>query len=167
MGRKAQPRIISHGAPLIRVKLKDLAAAGVEQVPRTVGIEDGRPALEDGRILDVSNVIWCTGFRWNSPGSTSPSSVRTDVPCTSAASWLESLACTSWDCSSSTQRRPMFSPASGETRSTLRSTLRRACRTVGPWDTRRLEHAAIRCLIPYGPEPLLMLTAFEVLDAEE
>jgi putative flavoprotein involved in K+ transport len=63
MGRKAQPRVISHGAPLVRVKLKDLAAAGVEQVPRTVGIEGGRPALEDGRVLDVSNVIWCTGFR--------------------------------------------------------------------------------------------------------
>jgi hypothetical protein len=49
----------------------------------------------------------------------------------------------------------------------LRSTLRRACRTVGPWGTRRPKHAAIRCLIAYGPEPLLMLTAFEVLDAEE
>jgi putative flavoprotein involved in K+ transport len=67
MGRKAQPRFISHSAPLIRVKLKDLAAAGVRQVPRTVGIEDGRPALEDGRVLDVSNVIWCTGFREEFP----------------------------------------------------------------------------------------------------
>jgi putative flavoprotein involved in K+ transport len=67
IGRKAQPRFISHGAPLIRVKLKDLAAAGVEQVPRTVGIEDGRPVLEDGRVLDVSNVIWCTGFREEFP----------------------------------------------------------------------------------------------------
>src|SRR5215204_2203935 len=38
MGRKVQPEFISHGAPLIRVKLKDLAAAGVEQVPRPVGI---------------------------------------------------------------------------------------------------------------------------------
>jgi putative flavoprotein involved in K+ transport len=63
IGRRVQPRFISHGAPLIRVKLKDIAAAGVEQVPRTVGMEDGRPALEDGRALDVSNVIWCTGFR--------------------------------------------------------------------------------------------------------
>jgi putative flavoprotein involved in K+ transport len=63
IGRKAHPKFISHGAPLVRVKLKDLAAAGVEQVPRTVGMEDGRPALEDGRVLDVSNVIWCTGFR--------------------------------------------------------------------------------------------------------
>jgi putative flavoprotein involved in K+ transport len=66
-GRKIQPRFLSHGAPLIRVKLKDLAAAGVEQVPRTVGIEGGRPALEDGHVLDVSNVIWCTGFREEFP----------------------------------------------------------------------------------------------------
>ena len=39
IGRKVQPGFISHGAPLIRVKLKDLAAAGVEQVPRTVGVK--------------------------------------------------------------------------------------------------------------------------------
>jgi putative flavoprotein involved in K+ transport len=67
IGRKAQPKFISHSTPLIRVKLKDLAAAGVEQVPRTVGIEDGRPVLEDGHVLDVSNVIWCTGFREEFP----------------------------------------------------------------------------------------------------
>jgi putative flavoprotein involved in K+ transport len=67
MGLKVQPKFISHGAPLIRVKLKDLAAAGVEQVPRTVGIEDGRPVLEDGRVLEVPNVIWCTGFREEFP----------------------------------------------------------------------------------------------------
>jgi len=64
IGRKVHSRFISsHSAPLIRVKLKDLAAAGVKQVPRTVGMEGGRPTLEDGRVLDVSNVIWCTGFR--------------------------------------------------------------------------------------------------------
>jgi putative flavoprotein involved in K+ transport len=63
IGRKVQPKFIGHAAPLIRVKLKDLAAAGVEQVPRTVGVKDGRPELADGRVLDVSNVIWCTGFR--------------------------------------------------------------------------------------------------------
>src|SRR5512132_1246352 len=67
IGRKVQPRFISHNAPLIRVKLKDLAAAGVEQVPRTVGVESGRPALEDGGVLEVSNVIWCTGFREEFP----------------------------------------------------------------------------------------------------
>ena len=26
-------------------------------------IRDGRPLLDDGRILDVRNVVWCTGFR--------------------------------------------------------------------------------------------------------
>ena len=44
------------------VRRKDLAAAGVERVPRTAGVRDGRPVLEDGRVLDVANVIWCTGF---------------------------------------------------------------------------------------------------------
>jgi len=67
IGRKARPKFISHSAPLVRVKLKDFADAGVEQVPRTVGMNDGRPALEDGRVLDVSNVIWCTGFKEEFP----------------------------------------------------------------------------------------------------
>jgi putative flavoprotein involved in K+ transport len=26
------------------------------------GVRDGLPVLEDGRVLDVANVIWCTGF---------------------------------------------------------------------------------------------------------
>lgn len=62
MGRKARPKKLASGEPLLRVKPKDLAAAGVTRVPRTVGIEDGSPLLEDGRTLDVANVIWCTGF---------------------------------------------------------------------------------------------------------
>ena len=49
--------------PLIRVKSSDLAAAGVERVPRVVGVRDGLPLLADGRVLDVANVVWCTGFR--------------------------------------------------------------------------------------------------------
>jgi putative flavoprotein involved in K+ transport len=63
IGRKLQPTFVGHATPLIRVKLKDLAAAGVEQVSRTVGAKDGWPELADGRVLDVSNVIWCTGFQ--------------------------------------------------------------------------------------------------------
>jgi putative flavoprotein involved in K+ transport len=62
IGRKLRPKIVSQGGPLIRVKSKDLAAAGVERVPRTAGVRDGRPVLEDGRVLDVANVVWCTGF---------------------------------------------------------------------------------------------------------
>jgi putative flavoprotein involved in K+ transport len=62
MGRKARPRIISKGTPLIRVKAKDLAAVGVERVPRIAGVRGGLPVLGDGRVLDVANIVWCTGF---------------------------------------------------------------------------------------------------------
>jgi putative flavoprotein involved in K+ transport len=63
MGRKARAKALSGGGPLIRVKPADLAAAGVERVPKVVGVRGGQPLLEDGRVLDVANVIWCTGFR--------------------------------------------------------------------------------------------------------
>lgn len=64
IGRKAKAKLRVHGGPLLRVKRADLAAAGVERVTeRTVGVEDGRPVLADGRVLDVANVVWCTGFR--------------------------------------------------------------------------------------------------------
>ena len=48
--------------PLIRTLPKHLAAAGVERVGRVRGVQDGRPVLEDGRVLVVQNVVWCTGF---------------------------------------------------------------------------------------------------------
>lgn len=60
MGRKAKAQ--HRTAPLIRVKPKDLLAAGVKRVSRTAGVRDGRPLLEDGRVLDVSSVVWSTGF---------------------------------------------------------------------------------------------------------
>jgi putative flavoprotein involved in K+ transport len=72
MGRRLQQRRGGHGAPLIRVKSASLAAAGVERAPRTVGARDGRPLLADGRVLDVTNVLWCTGFQ--------PASTWIDLP---------------------------------------------------------------------------------------
>jgi putative flavoprotein involved in K+ transport len=64
IGRKLCAHARSHGIPLARVKPPDLLAAGVERVSaRTVGVRDGRPLLDDGRVLDATNVIWCTGFR--------------------------------------------------------------------------------------------------------
>ena len=36
--------------------------AGVERTSRITGVVDGRPQTEDGTVLDVANVIWCTGF---------------------------------------------------------------------------------------------------------
>jgi putative flavoprotein involved in K+ transport len=32
-------------------------------VGKTVAARDGKPVLEDGSVLDVANVIWCTGSR--------------------------------------------------------------------------------------------------------
>jgi putative flavoprotein involved in K+ transport len=53
-----------HGGPMLRVKREDLLARGVERVAdRVVGVEDGLPMLADGRVLDVTNVVWSTGFR--------------------------------------------------------------------------------------------------------
>jgi putative flavoprotein involved in K+ transport len=63
IGRKVRPKALVTPAPLERVRPKELAAAGVERVPRTVGVRDGLPLLEDGRVLEVANLIWCTGSR--------------------------------------------------------------------------------------------------------
>src|SRR4029450_4468280 len=68
IGRRMRPRLLSHAAPLVRVKPKDLTAAGIRRVPRVVGGRDGAPLLADQRVLEVANVIWCTGsgpdFSW-------------------------------------------------------------------------------------------------------
>jgi putative flavoprotein involved in K+ transport len=63
IGRRVIPRMLAHGSPLVRVKPSDLIAAGVQRVPRVAGTERGLPRLEDGQVLDVANVIWCTGYR--------------------------------------------------------------------------------------------------------
>jgi putative flavoprotein involved in K+ transport len=64
IGRRGASQLRSHGLPLARVRPADLRAAGVERIhARTVGVQDGLPLLDDGRVLDVSNVIWCTGFQ--------------------------------------------------------------------------------------------------------
>ncbi len=63
IGRKLGPKLTAKGDPLIRTKVKDLVAAGVQRVPRVVGVRDGLPMLEDERVLGVANVVWCTGFR--------------------------------------------------------------------------------------------------------
>jgi putative flavoprotein involved in K+ transport len=62
IGRKARPKFLSGGLPLIRVKPKDLTAVGVVRVPKVTGVQDGQPGLQDGRTLDVANVIWATGY---------------------------------------------------------------------------------------------------------
>jgi putative flavoprotein involved in K+ transport len=64
IGRKMAPEIRKGGGPLLRIRRSDLERAGVERYEaRTTGASDGRPMLADGTVLDVANVIWCTGFR--------------------------------------------------------------------------------------------------------
>lgn len=70
LGRKVRDHFLDppRGVPRGRVTRRALRAAGVDWVARTTGTAGGRPRLEDGRVLDVANVIWCTGFaadyRW-------------------------------------------------------------------------------------------------------
>lgn len=62
IGRKARPKIISQGGPLIRIKPKEIIEAGITRVPKITKTKNGLPQLENGETLDVKNVIWCTGF---------------------------------------------------------------------------------------------------------
>ena len=62
-GRKVQAEMVQgHGDPWIRQKEKDVEQAGVRRTSRIGGTVAGRPQTEDGEVLDVRNVIWCTGF---------------------------------------------------------------------------------------------------------
>jgi putative flavoprotein involved in K+ transport len=77
IGRKASSRSRVLPAPLLRVRSAELAQAGVERHEvRVTSAVDGRPALENGAVLDVANVIWATGFRpdyaWIEPSVTGP-----------------------------------------------------------------------------------------------
>jgi putative flavoprotein involved in K+ transport len=64
IGRREMNEIRFHGGPMLRVKREDLEQRGVERLlPRVTGALGGQPVLADGRLMDVSNVIWCTGFR--------------------------------------------------------------------------------------------------------
>lgn len=70
LGRRFRDHFLDppRGIPLGGGRRKQLVAAGIERVPRTVGVQGGRPVLEDGTVLEVANVVWCTGYtpdyRW-------------------------------------------------------------------------------------------------------
>jgi putative flavoprotein involved in K+ transport len=64
IGRRMAPLVRKGGGPLLRIRRRDLERAGVERFEaRTTGVSEGRPMLADGTVLDVANVIWCTGFQ--------------------------------------------------------------------------------------------------------
>jgi putative flavoprotein involved in K+ transport len=64
VGRKMIEHVRFHGGPALRVKRKDLAVRGVERIEeRVVGTSQGKPQLAGGRVLDVTAIVWATGFR--------------------------------------------------------------------------------------------------------
>jgi putative flavoprotein involved in K+ transport len=62
VGRRVRAKSAGRGHALIRTKARDLSRAGVQRVARVRTVQRGLPVLEDGRTLDVANVVWCTGF---------------------------------------------------------------------------------------------------------
>jgi putative flavoprotein involved in K+ transport len=62
VGRKARPKIVSHGGPLIRNKPKDFVNAGIKRISKIAGVKNGLPVDENQQVIDVKNIIWCTGF---------------------------------------------------------------------------------------------------------
>ena len=63
VGKKARSRVLHGGGPLIGVSADDLDKAGIERLSRVTGVQHGFPEMEDGRIVRVSSIIWCTGFK--------------------------------------------------------------------------------------------------------
>jgi putative flavoprotein involved in K+ transport len=65
IGRRVRDHFLypPRGIPRAGGTRKKIREAGIEWLGRTTGVKDGRPVLEDGQVLDVSTVIWCTGFR--------------------------------------------------------------------------------------------------------
>ena len=75
IGRRVAAHARMGGAPLLRNRRPELRRAGVIHLEaRTAGVRGGRPMLSDGQVLDVANVVWCTGYRpdhsWIEPSIT-------------------------------------------------------------------------------------------------
>jgi putative flavoprotein involved in K+ transport len=69
IGRKISAAMRAHhGGPLVRIRSKEILAAAIQRVGRVAGCDAGRPMLENGRALDVTTVLWCSGlgmdFSW-------------------------------------------------------------------------------------------------------
>jgi putative flavoprotein involved in K+ transport len=63
LGRREMNEVRFHGGPAFRIKQNDLDRRGVvRNHSRVTGVIDGRPQLGDGTILQISSVVWCTGF---------------------------------------------------------------------------------------------------------
>jgi putative flavoprotein involved in K+ transport len=63
MGKKARPKMLTKATPLIRTRASDRARDGVERAgTRITSVRNGLPVTDEGRVLDVRNIVWCTGY---------------------------------------------------------------------------------------------------------
>jgi putative flavoprotein involved in K+ transport len=64
LGRRLMGGQLFAGDPLVGFSRRALMIPMLTTVGRTVGVSNGHPQLDDGRVLeDVRTVVWCTGFR--------------------------------------------------------------------------------------------------------
>lgn len=62
LGRRIKAQARSGGDPVVGITEEEIQAAGIERVPRTEDVRDGRPVLADGRTMEPATVLWATGF---------------------------------------------------------------------------------------------------------
>lgn len=63
IGRKVKSKVLNGGGPLINISVDDLDREGVTRLPKMKGVKNGLPVMEDGTVVKVKTVIWCTGFK--------------------------------------------------------------------------------------------------------
>lgn len=63
IGRKVRPKILSGGGPLINISFDEITTAGVQPINRLVGTKNGLPQLQSGETIDVSSIVWATGYQ--------------------------------------------------------------------------------------------------------
>jgi putative flavoprotein involved in K+ transport len=62
IGRKVRLKALNQGGPLIRIKPKEVIEAGIIRIPKVTGVIEGLPVLQNKEVLEVKNIIWCTGY---------------------------------------------------------------------------------------------------------
>ena len=62
IGRRLFARRFASGDPLIGISRRDLDMPTLTRVGRTTAVTDGRPRVDDGAVLDVNAIVWCTGY---------------------------------------------------------------------------------------------------------
>lgn len=64
LGSRLHEKTAGHTDPVFDTERDKMQAAGVNSVEgRISGVENGLPVTADGQQFDVSNIIWCTGFK--------------------------------------------------------------------------------------------------------